>query len=100
MPAALKNTFCDPLNVKANKIQILGEGEQAGSFCPLSKHGLLQKKVLGWVSEQWERGKERADKQLGQCWVKILERHPEGTWWHFPGSLVQDGALLIRMFIN
>lgn len=37
MPAALKNTFCDPLNVKANKIQILGEGEQAGSFCPLSK---------------------------------------------------------------
>ena len=54
MPAALKNTFCDPVNLKANKIRILEVGEQAGSLCPLSYHELLQKKVLGCVTPALE----------------------------------------------
>lgn len=50
MPAALKNTFCDPVNLKANKICMLEGGEQAESLCPLLYPGLLQKEALGWVT--------------------------------------------------
>lgn len=74
MPAALKNIFCDPLNLKADKIQILGEGEQGGSFCPLSKHGLLQKKGvrmgLTAVGKGKREGRLTTGTVLGQIpWV-------------------------------
>lgn len=50
MPAVLKNTYCDPVNLKANKIHILEVGEQAESLWPLSHPGLPQKEALRWVT--------------------------------------------------
>lgn len=61
MPDALKNTFCDPVNLKANKIRILEVGEQAESLCPLYYHGLLQKEALGRVIPALEPSDIQAD---------------------------------------
>lgn len=61
MPDALKNMFCDPVNLKANKIRILEVGEQAESLCPLSYHGLLQKETLGRVIPVLEPSGIQAD---------------------------------------
>lgn len=53
VPTALKNAFCDPVNLMA-KMGMLEAEKQAESLCPLSCRGLLQKEALRRVTPMQE----------------------------------------------
>jgi len=61
MPATLKNTFCDSVNLKANRICILDVREQAENVCPLLHPRLLWKEALGWLTPVLEPTDNKAE---------------------------------------